>query len=739
MDLINTSQMEFAYIVGKIMPPQCSITLIVKGTFDLSMDQKVTLAEEQLSPTGDEFYEDDEDMQGGPRYASDFAYFKPRADLLLVGKCYAVKEENVMAQQCAFQVGAYSKALMVFGNRYWKRGLLGATPSDPEPFVKMDLRYENSYGGNGYPRNPVGKGYGKQETVSGKKQRLLPNILNLDDTPASPNARFDPAGFGPLGITWQQRQSLLGTYKGDYLKIHWPWFPADFDWGYFNSAPADMQVEGYLRGDEKLFFENVHPEYSQYTSELPGLKARCFLNKRVNSEHTSFQFDEVQLNMDTLWVDMETRKLVLIWRGWTPVQSEDLEEIDHIMVISEELQSEQPISYYEHCLIEELKAREKEWEIERIPVDDTPPASDVDMASENEKAEAEYRDSLKRAGLDPDQYPPPLTEKAKAEERQILKDYGIQLPSPPDKLMTRQGLGQRLLQKEPVIGEDLRHLDLSGMNMENADLSESIFTQVILQKSNLSEAKLSGSNLVESNLSGADLKNADLTHADLTAADLTGADLSGATLEDAILEGANLTQAVLKNIKGAGADFTRAVLDGAVFGNADLKGAELTKVHMDNSSFEKADLTEASIRGATGRKVNMDKANLTELRASDGCMLQQCSFREACARESIWTQADLTESDFAYANLHGADFSGARLTGTNFQAVHCREARFSRACLTQAVFIHANLFEALLDKTVLRNSDFRGANLYGAEFLEAELAQTRLNGANLKMTKLEHK
>lgn len=732
--------MEFAFIVGKIMPPQHSMTLIVKGTFDIANGSAAILSEEQLVPTGDVYYPDDEEMTGASWYESDFAYFKPRADILLVGKCHAPKGQSCVATQVTFQAGSMAKTLKIFGDRRWKWGLIDASPTDPVPFSALELRYEKSFGGAGYDKNPVGKGYAKQRDNSGRHKRLLPNIMSPSDHLDSPHKRLEPAGFGPLGKFWRHRKSKLGTYKGAWLKERWPWFPANFDWSYFNAAPPDMQIEGYLRGDEQLYFENFHQEHQCYKSELPGLRARCFVNKQGNVEHTCSQFDEVPLKLDTLWVDMEAQTLVLVWRGWTSVQSDDFEEIDHIMVISEELKTAaHPVSYYEQCLHEQLEARKKEWEVELIPVDDTLPPSDFDMAAENEKAEAEYRDALKRAGLDPDQYPPPLSDEAKAEEEQILKEYGIQLPSPPDKRITRQRLCHRLLQKESVIGEDFRHLDLSDINMEKADLSGSIFTRVILKKANLSGAKLTGSNLAEANLSGANLTDADLTDADLTAANLTDADLSGATLEDAILEGANLAQAVLRKIKGANADFTKAVLDGAMFDNADLQGAELTKAHMDNSSFEGADLTEASIRGAEGRRVNMDKADLTELRASGGCILRQCSFRQASGRESIWTQADLATSDFAYADLQGADFSSAHLIEANFQAAECRGTRFSKASLTQAVFLQTNLFEALLDKTSLLNSDFRGANLYGAEFLEAELGQTRFSGANLKMTKLERK
>ena len=88
MELLNNTHFSFAPLPGRLNFPKYSLTLIVKGTFDLIPGGKVTEVEEQLYPTGDEFYPEDEEMLGSPRYELDFACFKPRADLLLSGKCH---------------------------------------------------------------------------------------------------------------------------------------------------------------------------------------------------------------------------------------------------------------------------------------------------------------------------------------------------------------------------------------------------------------------------------------------------------------------------------------------------------------------------------------------------------------------------------------------------------------------------------------------------------------------------
>ncbi len=147
MEIINDTLFQFALIPGRIEFPDHSLTLIVKATYDLKQGQSVTLSEEQIFPTGDEYYPDDEDMAGSIRYSSDFAYFKPNTDILLVGKCCSPKGTSSVSRQVTLKIGDLSKSLIVLGNRHRKLGFTGFKPSNPEPFEEIQIRYEKSYGG----------------------------------------------------------------------------------------------------------------------------------------------------------------------------------------------------------------------------------------------------------------------------------------------------------------------------------------------------------------------------------------------------------------------------------------------------------------------------------------------------------------------------------------------------------------------------------------------------------------
>jgi len=741
LEIINESPFETAYIPGRLPFPGHSLTLIVKGTFDLSPGKTATPSEEQLYPTGDEFYEEDEEMLGGPRYASDFAYFKPAADLLLVGKCHAPAGERCLARKVSFQAGAGARSLMVTGNRTWKRGLMGSAPSAPEPFTAIDLKYQNSYGGPGYAENPVGKGFGKQVDKNGKKIKYLPNITHLTDTLSTPRTRLEPAGFGPLNRTWKQRSSCLGTYKGKYLKEYWPWFPADFDWHYFNAAPVDMQVKEYLAGDEKLGFTNLHPRHEQYDAALPGVRIRCFVNRRLDMEPGDPQFKEVKMHLDTLWVDMDSETLVLVWRGWCEVLSEEFEDIGHLLVVSELCKDPlKPVEYYREYLDRRLREMEKDraGDLPEEPDQpEEPKEADKDVEAEIARAEQEGRARLISAGIDPDN-PPEQSEEDKEKERALLEELGFG-PDESKVPLTRGLVHERFKRGEGFAGEDLSGLDLSGLALAGIDLHECILAHAIFKNSDLSGADLSMADLSHADLTSANLQGASLSEADFTQAVLEGADLGNAILEGAVFEKAAMQKAVLSDVKAAGAYFSRAdlsdsLLTGSVFAKADFSEALLHR-----ADFGGSDLKEASVEGACGPGICMDKADLTELRASEGCDFSGGSFRRVLAAESIWENADLSGADFSFARMEGADFTSAVLEAANFAAADMKFARFPRANLKGAKMVSVNLFQGSLEKADLTGTDLRGSNLYAAEFLEAHMEETLLEFADIKMTKLSRK
>ena len=709
----------------------------MKGTFLLSPDGKVETTKEQEFPSGDLYYsEHDEQVDSSVWYDSDFAYFKPHTDLLLVGNCHPPEGKAMPSCRVTFQVGNYAKQLAVFGNRYWQGSM--QAQSAPEAFTSMPIKYENSYGGDGYKKNPVGKGREKTQQENGVSKHSLPNIENFQQIIVSPDNQPDPVGFGPLGRMWQERYSKVGTYKGNWLKERWPWFPKDFDWSHFNAAPADMQVKGYINGNEELFFENLHPTHSQYRSQLPGIRIRLFVNesKQQANQHDE-QFKEVTMNLDTLWVDMEAEKLVLLWRGITNVLSEDYEEIQHVFIASEKVEEPaESIAYYHDLFLKKLaeEASDEAYEVKPIE-EEILDTSEID--EEIAKAEAQMRASLVEAGIDPDNLSEPTAEQ-KAEEAKLLKEIGyeeeIDVPA-----LTRESIIEGAKHGETFANEDLNGLDLSGIKIDKINLQAANLSNVKFINTDLSGAILVDANLANANLSYANLREVNLKNADLTGANLTGADLTGACLEDALLEKTEMKKTILNQVIAKNAIFSEANLTEAIFRNSDLQGADFSKSILDKSDFQGANLSEASVEGAAGKQVNMAETNLTELRASDGCDFSYGSFRKAVGKESIWSKAILTGANFTYSEMEGANFSSANLSSANLSAANMKFTRFTKANLTGATLVKMNLFQGSLEKTNLTKTNFSGSNLYGVEFLDAIFAETVFASSNLKMTKLSNR
>jgi hypothetical protein len=319
--LVNLTKLK-AEIVASL--PAQSASLAVKGAFDMMPAGVGRMCDEQLPLVGADV-QGDEDFAQAVLYESDFVPFKPKADVLCVGKAYP--PGGVPTTECviAFGVGSINKAIRVVGDRQWKP-LLGrffVFKSGPKPFQSILVSYENAYGGKdagkpegfkAYASNPVGKGYSRRG--GGLKGLPLPNLEHLKQRIRSWRKRPAPVSFGAVGRNWEPRIRYAGTYDRKWLKNRSPQLPEDFNEAFYNCAPEDQQMPGYLRGDEEVRVQNMHREHPDFRCRLPGIRIRALLDRKVSGSH---ELEDIVMNLDTLWVDMEALKMVLVWRGRIPI------------------------------------------------------------------------------------------------------------------------------------------------------------------------------------------------------------------------------------------------------------------------------------------------------------------------------------------------------------------------------------------------------------------------------------
>jgi uncharacterized protein YjbI with pentapeptide repeats len=162
-----------------------------------------------------------------------------------------------------------------------------------------------------------------------------------------------------------------------------------------------------------------------------------------------------------------------------------------------------------------------------------------------------------------------LVKKDEADEEQELKAINEEqelLASAMDVIRARTLSILRRFEKDPerkisvirfLIEADIvskLRLNLSGVDLSNADLSSEDLNGVDFHMANLSGANfyganLSGANLIGANLTSALLWSADLSRANLTLANLSNADLSEANLSKAFLIKTNLTGATNLTVK----------------------------------------------------------------------------------------------------------------------------------------------------------------------------------------------
>jgi len=717
-------------------PPQREMTCVVRAAFGLVPGAPLAQLEylDQGSLSAEVFAEDDDECTGACVAPGDFADFKLGAEVLFKGACHTPGGRALPECPVHFAVGDWSKSLRVVGPRTWG-GASGDSPSAPAPFTSVPINWANAFGGPGFDDNPAGKGM------------VGPEVPNVEYPGAGVRSRGDrhpPASFGAISPYWPARASLVGKEYGPaWRKKRMPYYAEDFDFRYFYSAPADQRLERYLRGDEEVSFQNLHPSAPVFSVRLPGLRVRVFVKGKDG------RFREVPMSLDTLFADLDEGKLYLTWRGLDAVADDDLSDVATMLVASEKLgEPKTPDSY--RVALEEFE-RDPVGLAGQLPSADqftgTPTADDVDpisrMLAEKgvpeedrvpvRKAMAEVLKAKPDVDLAPmlaaanEEQPPafmPIKPGAmppqglKARMRELLERVAA----------TRQELETKREEIERNTGRkveiDTKPLDAAERVPHDPRLSQ-------LDPSYSFPGPLStdepgpGRNLAERDLRGRDLRGLDLRGANLEAADLSKADLRGAQLQ-----GANLRFAVLWKTNAEGADFSDTDL--TLAHAAGLLGARaiFRRAKLETASFEGALLDDSIFDEASGTYVIFSQASLSKasfLRA----VLSSSDFDGATLRDAILREATVDKALFARAELGGADLSRAQLTGTSFAEAKCDGANFTEALLARALFTKASLRDARFTSALLQATIFEHAEAPGASFVAARARGARFYRAVL--------
>ncbi|WP_437872223.1 DUF2169 domain-containing protein [Sorangium sp. So ce363] len=223
------------------------------------------------------------------RFTGDLAPYLGRADVLFTGDAHApdgAHVECLPVRLAVFGAGgcALDKRLLV---------------RDKKPFQRMPLVYEKAArGANGW-ENPFGI------DASDGEARVL-----------DPQDPARPAGLGPIARAWPVRKRLLGKTRRETLEGPNAEIPAGFDWSYFQAAPPDQRTE-YLRGDEWIVLENLHPAARRLEMRLPRARGVARIHGLAAPPATGG--DIIELSADTLRIDGAEQRCTVVWRQIVPV------------------------------------------------------------------------------------------------------------------------------------------------------------------------------------------------------------------------------------------------------------------------------------------------------------------------------------------------------------------------------------------------------------------------------------
>lgn len=318
MQIWNQTGFPTEFTMGMDKEGREYIAIVVKGTFDFpeapgapvqksSVQTPLVMADTYTGAPG----------FSATLWETDFAFRKPRCDVIANGCAYAPGGRPVDRVSVGIKVGNWSKVFDVLGHREWRaRGPLFVATS-AQSFLRQPFSYDTAWGGTdrldpedklpaSYPLNPVGRGWARPKNQHLVPGLPLPNTQAIGEEIRSPFGDYRPMSFGPYGRGWPGRIEFGGTYDQNWIDNIFPFLPPDFDERYFQMSPPDQQIE-HPKGGEDVVLVNLTPA-GRESFRLPATSLPITLFKGREKVFES------ALAPDTVLFDPENRRFSLVWR-----------------------------------------------------------------------------------------------------------------------------------------------------------------------------------------------------------------------------------------------------------------------------------------------------------------------------------------------------------------------------------------------------------------------------------------
>lgn len=710
---------------------------------------------------------------------------KRGGEFLAAGHAFSPEGRSVTSMRVGVEVGAASKELWVFGDRFMHADKI----SEPEPFDSMPLSWDHAFGGEGFKPNPLGKGYRASMDAMGNKRHWLPNIEHPAQLYRLKGQHPEPANFGPVDMVWPQRMSLAGTYDDRWLKTAFPGFPDDIRWEYFNLGSRDQWLQQPLSGDESYRIYGMHPEHPVIEGTLPSILTRCFY-----IQSGSNQLNECTCRLTTLWFLPDVDLLVLVHHGSIKVREDDGRDIESIMIAAEHQHSPRDLDHYQDVLnkradpdgdpieliqdaplmpegmaqsilqpmLDEIEQDEQSplvrnleavmaEAIETARADSEQkgiefPEADVPEMPKRSLPRLEELDGYLEEKLEQLEQTRRLAEERKQEELANARERLSLLDSKngpnPDEMESSldavagpprfSAAGQRRSLLEQI--EQIRAIGQDPGALQEVLDSEEQFADWQEAERQLNDLYRAGAHFQQPAGPASDSQSlrsrlfelleagADLTSVDFTGIDLSNVKLRGCDLRGVFMECANLEAT----------DLTGAKLDRAVLAHAHLDGTILDETSLKEANLGSATLERVSARNAVFEETIMQRSALKRCDFSGSTMSGMQLFLEAELDRCIFAGGEISDLFVNERSLAESDFSGSTLIDPIFLKAELGRADFSGAVMEGSVFIACAALSANFVRAKLAGSVFvDGCNMSDSDFSGADLARANLRGSVL--------
>lgn len=276
---------------------QLHVTCVLKSTFRFVPDKPMDTIESDDIIVSELHHR--ENPSRSIRATSEVVPYLPRVDVFLTGHAYAPAGHQATRMTVRLSIyhsiALLEKKIDVVGDR---------NGTDLVPFQRIPLVYEKAVGGIGDALNPWGTGKSPGSA--------LPNLIH----PKDPDV---VVGFGPIARGLRHRKTLRGSMTTTALDESFIEFPNEFDWNYYQAAPADQQLASVV-GNEWIILEGLHPKLPRIASRLPTVRpiATVFGINPAKPEVAK----AVQARIDMICIDADELKCSVIGRAVIPIDDE---------------------------------------------------------------------------------------------------------------------------------------------------------------------------------------------------------------------------------------------------------------------------------------------------------------------------------------------------------------------------------------------------------------------------------